>query len=483
MSGHDQIRLVFIAFTGLAIAGTVYWGALSKSLRADSHWRSARYDPILSPLNLVMVFCILAATGLVMDRNHVLMPLFVSLVLEIAVYYAALLLLLPLLRKVFRPGTVAVLWVLPNILSLAIHTTMLPSEPKAVVLIPPGVASWAVLIWAMGFLAVMGRAVFQHLAYRKELLRSATPITEPEILAIWNEEADAMGLDAAKLALVRSAATVTPLSIGIWRSTTQVVLPEQDYAPEELRLIFRHELIHVRRWDAATKLSLTFCQAACWFNPLMWIAMRKCADDLELGCDELVLTEADSSTREAYARLVLRTAGDERGFTTCLSVRAKSLRYRLRGIVSGRGKLAGGLLAGLLTAALLLGNGLVAVAYAPATGEEAIFHGHSADYAPTRISYTPGSDTYQFSYYTCADVPAFKDYLSELKLYRVSGFYDPPGECLFVSLDNDAVNVRLYDQMVSVAEWDGAGFSSKGLYYSPEPLDLAYLQTLLVEES
>ena len=74
---------------------------------------------------------------------------------------------------------------------------------------------------------------------------------------------------------------------------------------------------------------MVFCTAMCWFNPLMWVAMRKSADDFELSCDESVLLAQPQPVRRQYAELLLKTAGDERGFTTCLSARAASLRYRL----------------------------------------------------------------------------------------------------------------------------------------------------------
>ena len=65
----------------------------------------------------------------------------------------------------------------------------------------------------------------------------------------------------------------------------------------------------------------------------MRVAARKSADDLELSCDETVLAGEDSGSRKRYAELILKTAGDERGFTTCLSATATALRYRLKNII------------------------------------------------------------------------------------------------------------------------------------------------------
>lgn len=524
MSYNDTIRLECALFIGVGIPVMVYCFARSKPRRTEDNSRAERYDSSLSSLLLMVVLGIAVAVGLVLNRTQKLMPHMISLALEIAAYFTLLLLLLPLLRKAFRPSTVATLWFLPNTLALALYLRLFPSEPTAVLLIPADFTWWPFIVWGLGFLVVMAIAVCRHLAFRRELLRYAKPVTDPAILTVWQEELHALGLDSGKrgtklirsthvsvaranlmtdlvslncsdesipkearevmhdedfdppLPLLRSPATATPLSIGILASTTRVVLPQQNYTPDELRLILRHELTHIYRGDAGTKLFLTFCLAVCWFNPLMWIAMRKCAEDLELGCDELVLTDADNATREAYARLVLRTAGDERGFTTCLSVRAKSLRYRLRGIVSRRRKLTGGLLIGLLTAALLLGHGMVAVAYAPARGEDVIFAGSSTDYTPTLIHDTPGHGDYVGTSYICTDVPALNRYLSQLTLYRIPKF-QPDGRCISISMNNHFANIALYEHMVFVST-----YSRSDSYYSPEPLDLDYLLSLMVEK-
>ena len=86
------------------------------------------------------------------------------------------------------------------------------------------------------------------------------------------------------------------------------------------------------------------------------------AEDIELSCDEAVLSQEPEEKRRKYAELLLTTPGDERGFTTCLSVKAKSLRYRLREAVHPKKKLTGAFLAGVLTALLFLMSGTVCLA-------------------------------------------------------------------------------------------------------------------------
>ena len=71
---------------------------------------------------------------------------------------------------------------------------------------------------------------------------------------------------------------------------------------------------------------MVFCTAMCWFNPLMWVAMRKSADDFELSCDESVLLAQPQPVRRQYAELLLRPAGDARGVATSQSATASAQR-------------------------------------------------------------------------------------------------------------------------------------------------------------
>ena len=61
--------------------------------------------------------------------------------------------------------------------------------------------------------------------------------------------------------------------------------------------------------------------AMCWFDPPDVGRHAQSADDFELSCDESVLLAQPQPVRRQYAELLLKTAGDERGFTTCLPPR------------------------------------------------------------------------------------------------------------------------------------------------------------------
>ena len=88
-----------------------------------------------------------------------------------------------------------------------------------------------------------------------------------------------------------------------------------------------------------------------------------------------MLADEPAEERARYAGLLLKTAGDERGFTTYLSATAEALRYRLENVLHPRQKRLGALLLGVVTAALILSSGAVVVGHSPQRLGDVIYHG------------------------------------------------------------------------------------------------------------
>ena len=97
-------------------------------------------------------------------------------------------------------------------------------------------------------------------------------------------------------------------------------------------------------------------------HPLVWPAIKKAEDDLELSCDEIVLKDAGSEERKKYAKLLLTTAGNASGFTTCLSASARTLRYRMKATIGSRKKRLGIALLFIVMAASVFCTGKISLA-------------------------------------------------------------------------------------------------------------------------
>ena len=353
---------------GLLLAGMVGAGyARSRRMEAGEPRGDDRKDAVAygDPNTFAMVILAFAVLAVVFDGpeqgSHLAVRMLLESAADLSLYFLLLLLALPLLRRRFSARLCASLWLVPSFVGVGMNTFLnYRRVPSFVIPLREELLAALGWVWLAGFLLVFGGRVMGDRRFRRELLTGAYPEEDPEVLAIWREVLLAMDLPW-EVRLLRSPAARSPLSLREGRKKYATVLPERDYTEEELRFLFSHELHHLQRRDIDTKVFLAFCQGLCWFNPLVWLAAAKGSDDLELSCDEVVLAGQDERQRRDYARLLLQSAAEGRGFTTCLSARGKSLRYRLENVLKPRKRRSGTVLLAGVTLAVFLSWGTCAV--------------------------------------------------------------------------------------------------------------------------
>lgn len=359
------------------------------------------------PLFLV-IYAIVLLLAFSDKAQNMLLSMFFSVFLTLSVYYIVLSPLIPWLRRHISAWACAALWLLPNLLYITMTSFMDLTKPLFILELKGGLAMTLFYIWFAGFGLVMAWKICEHLSFRRRVLSGAVEVKSE----LWEEVfRHICGIKVKLPPLMRSQDITTPLTVGLSRGKMVVLLPSRSYTDEELRLILTHEAIHIARSDSYSKFALVSIAALCWFNPLVWLAMRKSAEDIELSCDESVTFGTNSDERRRYADLILSSAGDGRGFTTCLSARASSLRYRLKNVMQPAMKSSGAIVIAIAVFMLILSCGQVALAYGGGTGEELIFNSDNpAHYV------VDDSD--------CTDPEGLKDYIASLELRELTSGYD-----------------------------------------------------------
>ena len=363
-----SITVLFRLAMGLALAGAVGIGyARSRRMEAGEPRGDDRKDAVVygDPNTFAMVILAFAVLAVVFDGpeqgSHLAVRMLLESAADLSLYFLLLLLALPLLRRRFSARLCASLWLVPSFVGVGMNTFLnYRRVPSFVIPLREELLAALGWVWLAGFLLVFGGRVMGDRRFRRELLTGAYPEEDPQVLAVWQEVLLAMDLPW-EVRLLRAPAARSPLSLREGRKKYATVLPERDYTEEELRFLFSHELHHLQRRDIDTKVFLAFCQGLCWFNPLVWLAAAKGSDDLELSCDEVVLAGQDERRRRDYAHLLLQSAAEGRGFTTCLSARGKSLRYRLENVLKPRKRRSGTVLLAGVTLAVFLSWGTCAV--------------------------------------------------------------------------------------------------------------------------
>ena len=462
--------------------------------------RQQRYAPFFSILILPLIF---AAGALITPFFYSSPALFqirklcstVGLIAwTTGLYDMVLLAVLPLLRKHISARVCGSLWLLPYLLCIVFLDTRLPDRPLLVLTLPRSLMKIFLPVWGIGAVCILAWYIGTHLCFRRRILQDAAEVTD-HALVVWQSEQRAAGYENSPYRLVRSPMVQTPLSIGFFKDSIRVILPERAYTDEELSLVLRHELVHIGRMDCWAKFFLVLCTSICWWNPFMWISKKKSADDLELSCDETVLLNADRQTRKQYAGLLLKTAGPSKGFTTCLSASAESLRYRLKNIMHPQKRTLGALLAGALILTLWLSFGSVTLAWDAGTGADVLFSGQIPDAdSVQQISYLSlwkadsggRKSGWNEEALSSAQQEQVLAYLADLPLQKVLGTYNFPEKTDSLYLNyrapsNEVLCVFLRDHALTVTPRESP--HQEAVWYLPAELDWTYLESLFSADS
>lgn len=178
-------------------------------------------------------------------------------------------------------------------------TPVAPEEAK-----PAFVIAWDQVIpvlWILGSALCAGIFGITYLRCRREF-RTALPVDHPSANAWLAKHQKEL---RRPLTLRQSDLVATPLTYGICKPVILVPKTCDWNAREQMNLMLAHELVHVRRFDAATKLILIACVCIHWFNPLVWVMYGLANRDLELSCDERVVRAGGTETRATYARTLI----------------------------------------------------------------------------------------------------------------------------------------------------------------------------------
>lgn len=222
-----------------------------------------------------------------------------------------------------------------------------PSRTVSLTALLPG-------LWLMGMAGCGLWLAVSYALVRWTLLRNVKP-GGPEDETMLNALSQELGCRRCPK-LYRSNRVSTPMLLGLIRPV--VLLPAEELPEEELPLMLRHELTHLRRHDVAYKLFLQMVCVVHWFNPLVWWMSREAGRNLELCCDEDVVRGRDKAFCRTYGDMLLKTAAGT-GRTPALSARmggGKSyLKVRLNNLFFQK-KNSAALVCAVLAAAILGGS-------------------------------------------------------------------------------------------------------------------------------
>jgi len=121
----------------------------------------------------------------------------------------------------------------------------------------------------------------------------------------------------------------TPAVYGIIKP--KIILPTE-YDATKLDFILMHEKAHIKRKDNFIRLFALIVVCLHWFNPFAWLLLKMLYSDIELACDETVLSKCNETERKEYAYTLLSTAEKTNVFAA--SFGGSKIRIRIESVLS-----------------------------------------------------------------------------------------------------------------------------------------------------
>ena len=448
-----------------------------------SEWKAEKgdtvvwFDPIIFPIMLVTIAVIYYWIYGAFDGKQYILSIAIDVFIFISIYFTVLLALLPVLRKYYTAKTCATFWLIPVFLFYQPNMQYnITTSPKIVFYIPKALMQVLLSVWIAGFVVIFLAQIISHIRFVWNLRKHSYPVDDRDLIEKWNAQKEEMEM-YFPIELRYCGMIDTPLTVGMRKNHRITYLPKQIYATEDAELIFSHELHHIQRNDAHTKFFLRFCNALGWIHPLVWAAIRKAEDDLELSCDEIVLKDADSAKRKKYAELLLTTAGNACGFTTCLSASARALKYRMKATIHGKKKRLGTVILFIVMAASVFCTGKICLSTERNTIGN-ILHFEADGISEAGLASNAGKD----QYVQVKNTAELTEYLSEHRAERMIFKYNQllsSAEPVLHGVVDDAAEFYIFDNYMEVY----APGHRPSLYHLTEPVDWEYIRELVTELS
>ena len=133
---------------------------------------------------------------------------------------------------------------------------------------------------------------------------------------------------------VRQSGKVSaPLTYGVFHPVILMPVHTDWEDEQQLSYILQHEYMHIRRNDAAMKLTVALALCIHWFNPAAWLLYSMSSRDMELSCDECVLQWSGEDSREAYALALIRMEERKSGLAPFCYFSKNAMEERITAIM------------------------------------------------------------------------------------------------------------------------------------------------------
>lgn len=114
---------------------------------------------------------------------------------------------------------------------------------------------------------------------------------------------------------------------------TRIVIPAY-MEGQDIHYVLLHENAHAKRKDNLFRCIALLTAALHWYNPLIWFFLKKYLEDMELACDESVISKLPQESQKKYAFALVSASESRSAFVSAFG--GAGIRVRVEKILSYR---------------------------------------------------------------------------------------------------------------------------------------------------
>lgn len=181
------------------------------------------------------------------------------------------------------------------------------------------------IIWSIGFIVQMARYFIRNQQFQKSIL--FYKVEDEEILDLFEKCKRETGV-RKRVHLVKALVPV-PYVRGVLAPT--VVLPKKNIGKDDLKIIFYHELMHIKHHDLSWKVFGNLLRWVHWYFPIMKRLFYKYDDWSETYCDFSVYTLIESRKKYFHVlhQMAIQDAGVESSVCSAVYENENGLTRRI----------------------------------------------------------------------------------------------------------------------------------------------------------